>query len=193
MSDHKDEKYELYSSDDDQYQESIVTGGDGRRRIDVFKPQLDDIFGCIGQLDVEYDYMDKHKYRGFGKGTGTVIFVGNANKNKKKLGYILTCAHNVRLSLTHCTKQQCNTYRRKGVCTVCKESTGPEQHKKVVKATKIIFRDRSIEYNNYGKTVENYKCTELYVPDIKYMNYPKPKDGYDWAFLSFVDSSDVYK
>eukprot|EP01084_Bolivina_argentea_P180602 312032_1 len=194
----EDEKCnESYPSEaDDQYQEAIVTGSDGRRRVDVFKPTSDDIFSCIGQLDVEYDFMKLHKYRGFVKGTGTVIYVGNQNRYKNKSAYILTCAHNVRLSVIHCVKKTCDTYRRKRdskgnktKCIVCNQIYG---YQKFVKPTKIIFRDRSIEYNNYGKTLENYECKELYVPDHKYLKHWKPKHGFDWAYLMFFDNG-VYE
>eukprot|EP01084_Bolivina_argentea_P174142 301639_1 len=177
---------------EDEYQESIVTEGDGRRRIDVFQPQANDIYPCIGQLDIEFDYNLSHKWRGNLTGTGTVIY------NKNKTCIVLTAAHNIRGNVIHCTS--CNTYRvpkrnnQKTRCAVCKNITGPDQQQKILKATNITFRDRSIEYgNNYGQTLENYECIEVYVPDIKYMNYPKPKDGYDWAFLSFKDSDNIYK
>eukprot|EP01084_Bolivina_argentea_P180601 312030_1 len=195
----EDEKCnESYPSEaDDQYQEAIVTGSDGRRRVDVFKPTSDDIFSCIGQLDVEYDFMKLHKYRGFVKGTGTVIYVGNQNRYKNKSAYILTCAHNVRLSVIHCVKKTCDTYRRKRdskgnktKCIVCNQIYG---YQKFVKPTKIIFRDRSIEYNNYGKTLENYECKELEIPDKKFASYGKPKDGFDWCYLCFYDDGNYEK
>eukprot|EP01084_Bolivina_argentea_P170614 295644_1 len=192
----QEEKFESYPSDDEnQYQESIVTGADGRRRIDVFKPKPNDVYSCIGQLDVEYDYMNQHKYRGFSHGTGTVVFVGNPNNKGTKLAYVLTCAHNIRLSLIHCTKQDCNTYRRKKKangnitkCLVCKQINGKEQKEILVQATKITFRDRSIEHNNYGVTLDNYECKEIYVPNVNFRKHSKPKDGFDWCFLAFYDN-----
>eukprot|EP01084_Bolivina_argentea_P214419 364015_1 len=172
MSHYDETKEEEYESDD-QYQESIVTGNDGRRKVDVFEPKPDDIYSCIGQLDIQFDYNETHMWRGNLIGTGTVIFVGNVDiDSKNKTAVILTCAHNVRCNVIHCMKEDCNTYRRKKdsrghktVCKICKQANGPDQKAIVVKATNIKFRDRSIEYgSNYGKTLANYKCTELYVP-----------------------------
>eukprot|EP01084_Bolivina_argentea_P214418 364012_1 len=80
-----EEKDEFYD-EEDQYQESIVTGNDGRREIDVFKPELNDIYACIGQLDIEFNYNLSHKWRGNLTGTGTVIY------NKNKTCIVLTAA-----------------------------------------------------------------------------------------------------
>eukprot|EP01084_Bolivina_argentea_P287302 492978_1 len=176
------------------YEESIVSGDDGRRKIDVFKPQSNDIYQCIGQLDVIFDYKSSHGFRGHLIGTATTIFVSDTT------AYILTCAHNIRCTVIHCTKQNCNTYRlkkkngKKTKCSVCNQIYGRNQKQITLKATTIIFRDRSIEYgNNYGKTLENYECEELFVPDTKYELFSHPKDGFDWAFLTFSDSNHIYQ
>eukprot|EP01084_Bolivina_argentea_P144768 253930_1 len=194
---HYDEKKDVYESDDDQYQESIVSGNDGRRKIDVFEPKPDDVYECIGQLDVEYNYNKEHKFRAHAIGTGTVVFINGSEKDKQhKTAVILTCAHNVRLNVIHCTKKHCNTYRlqKKGDrCMVCQDTRGAEQKEIIIKATNIKFLDRSVEWSNYGKTLASYKCTEIYVPNKQYINSSKPKDGFDWAFLAISDINGVYE
>eukprot|EP01084_Bolivina_argentea_P174147 301647_1 len=176
---------------EDEYQESIVTEGDGRRRIDVFQPQANDIYPCIGQLDIEYDYDDVNQYRAYGKGTATVIFVN------KKTAYVLTCAHNIRLVVIHCIKPECNTFRRlrrgqNTVCKSCNENDEKSQRIEMIKPTKITFRNRSINFNNYGETLNNYECKEVCVPDEKFKKNGKPTEGFDWAYLQFADNG-VYE
>eukprot|EP01084_Bolivina_argentea_P111375 198736_1 len=190
-----EEKEYLYESEDDQYQESIVTGNDARRKVDVFQPKQDDIYECIGQLDVEFDYTNTHQWRSTMIGTGTVVLVDVFDKNSKnKTAMILTCAHNLRCNVIHCTN--CNTYRLKKHrhCKGCNNEirVDNDQKETIVPATKITFRDRSIKHANYGETVENYPCEEIYVPNKRYLNNPKPKDGYDWAFVKTLDKKGVY-
>eukprot|EP01084_Bolivina_argentea_P004754 9001_1 len=196
MNHEKDEQKgnESDSSDDDQYQEAIVTGGDGRRKVDVFQPKNDDIYSCIGQLDIEFDYDDENEYKAYKHGTGTVVCLGNSHKKDMKTVYILTCAHNVRLSVIQCTKNHCNTFRRgkNTACKVCGAKDRKFQQKIWITPTKIIFRDRSIKLNNYGETLNSYECKEIYVPDERYRDMWKPKQGFDWAYLAFYDNG-VYE
>eukprot|EP01084_Bolivina_argentea_P265973 450983_1 len=183
------------SEEDDQNQEVLISGDDRRRRVDVFKPEKDDIYSCIGQLDVEYNYWQQHKFRKTQMGTATVISVVSSNteneeKEEKTKAIILTCAHNVRLTVLQCDK--CDNYRlrrdKNGDKTEC-NCKHPTSKEITIKATKITFRDRSIQHNNYGETVENYDCKEHYVPDNEYETCPVPKSGFDWAFLQFTDNN----
>eukprot|EP01084_Bolivina_argentea_P265972 450982_1 len=196
----KDE-YDSSDSSSDQDQDCIVSGNDGRRKIDVFKPKINDIYGCIGQLDVEFSYPH-NKFTERSTATGTVILLINqqidenkANDEKeenKQQAFILTCAHSVRLNVMIC--DECNTYRlrrKNGIrttCIGCGQKKGSSQKQITIQATKITFRDRSIEFGvNYGKTVENYDCKEHCVCE-NYDSFPKPNGGLDWAILRFIDS-----
>eukprot|EP01084_Bolivina_argentea_P267134 453369_1 len=187
-------KHDSESSDEDQFQEGIVTSGDGgMRRVLECDPQPTDIYRYIGQIYAVFDYMDKYKYRSNMKGTGTVVFINN------DLVYVLTCAHNMRQIIMHCIP--CDIYRifkdknGKTSCSQCGEKTGSNQQKKIIKATKIKFMARSIKSNDFGTPLipKDYICTEQYIPDTQYMGFPMPKDGFDWAFLSFLDIHGIYK
>eukprot|EP01084_Bolivina_argentea_P247956 414796_1 len=193
-----DSKYDSESYDD-QFQEAIVTGGDGgRRRVYECDPQPTDIYRYIGQIYTTFDYMSDYNYRSNIKGTGTVVFIRDSNQKDIKKAYVLSCAHNVRQIILHCIK--CNIYRvfkdRNGrtSCGQCGEKHGSNQQKKVIKATKIKFMARSIKPNDFGVPLipKDYICTEEYVPDMQYLNYPLPKDGFDWTFLSFLDTHGIY-
>ncbi len=197
--DEKDGKYESESSDDDQFTEAIVTGGDGgRRRVCDFYPKATDIYHFIGQIYSTFDYWDEYKYKETKKGTGTVVYIGNADQSNIDRAYVLTCAHNIRHCVMFCVK--CHKYREikrkniKTVCAVCGQRNGANQQKTIIKATKTIFVPRSIKSEDFGKALNkrDYVCKEIYVCDEKYTKYWKPKDGFDWAFIAFKDYDCVY-
>eukprot|EP01084_Bolivina_argentea_P009018 16879_1 len=195
----KDIRYENEESDESEFQEVLLMGND--RRTHVLKSKSNNIYGCVGELVVRYDYHE-YKFNKKAIGTANVIFVADKNKDNEEKeanqkGFLLTCAHNIRLTVIHCTK--CKTYRLKKrkngertSCIYCHEINGQNQKILLVKATKITFRERSIDDKNYGERLQDFDCQEYYVPDNDYMKFPLTTGGFDWAFLQFTDNG-TYK
>eukprot|EP01084_Bolivina_argentea_P137531 242225_1 len=190
-----DEYYNDLSDDSDCVQEFIVNKTDGREIVYEFAPEYKeyDIYQCIGQIVVTFDYFKEYKYRLNAKGTGTVIFV-KKDVNGEHIAYVITCAHNVRHGVWECT--QCKQLRetKHKYCFSCNQGKHEKsQRKKMLKANKISFKRRSIMPANCGQTLYRYDhCKVEYIDDLNYEMFTSVKDGYDWAMISFIDKDKFY-
>eukprot|EP01084_Bolivina_argentea_P038130 70519_1 len=180
-----DEKYDNKSEadNDDTEQEVIVNDGDFRRQIYRFVSHRDlPIIKCIGQIEPSYNYNIKHSYRTRTPGTGTAY---RLTADSKKV-FVVTCAHNVRRPINHCTS--CNTYNNKNKCSKCGKTCNS---KKVIKPTCVEFHRYTTTNKDFGQLEDSYECQVLYVPDQYDKNRASEK-GYDFAILIFDDHNDNY-
>eukprot|EP01084_Bolivina_argentea_P184859 318822_1 len=149
--------------------EAIVTGTDGRRPVYDFAQEFksNNIYQCIGQLMVSYDYNTSHNFRlNQVIGTATVFSVQpdiEADEKKEaNIAYAFTAAHNIRFSVMECMTDK--RYRRKGKkCPICKHGKKENDQREIlIKPTKILFMRRSMDFNNFGCPKMTYNCFTIY-------------------------------
>eukprot|EP01084_Bolivina_argentea_P001261 2327_1 len=156
-------------------QEVCVTGGDKRREIYKTKHKSDIIVDCIGHLRVTYHHTIGG---GCAIGTGTIFHVDGTKC------FILTCAHNIRTRVYHCTKDQCvgKMLQRKN-CSRC--GSNVVKKKELYKAVKVEFIRWGTTKATFGNHEDAYDCdmNGFLVDDDEYAKYPHIKSGYDIAIL----------
>eukprot|EP01084_Bolivina_argentea_P110958 198071_1 len=179
-------KFEADCSDSDDphdYQEVMVNNSDYRKPIHQFVRYRDlSIIKCIGQIETEYNYQTEHEFKERTAGTGTAYQITNN-------GYVLvlTCAHNIRYVIRHCTT--CDTFNLLNkLCSKCKKKC---DKKKVIMPTAIQFHRYTITYQNFGYLENTYDCDEVYIPEAYEQNRAAQK-GFDFAILKFQDENDGY-
>eukprot|EP01084_Bolivina_argentea_P170468 295397_1 len=168
-----DEKKVDYNSEDDEYsdiEEVCVSGGDKRLEIYETKHKNDIIVQCIGNLRINYSGVGG----GYSIGTGTVFHV-DGNKV-----FIMTCAHNIRMKLYHCTNtnSQCKgkmLYNKP--CNRCGHNVIKKPE--LFKANGVTFIRRGITKQTFGDHENEYDCdmNECFINDNEYKKYPHPKSG----------------
>eukprot|EP01084_Bolivina_argentea_P105597 189097_1 len=164
------------------YQEVVVNGNDFRKEVHRIVSHRDmQIMKCIGQIESGFDYKIEHEYKQMAVGTGTVYQVTN-----EKIVFILTCAHNVRHLIKHCTI--CDTYNEKTECSKCKNNC---DQKKIIKPTSVEFHRYTSTDTNFGHLEDTYECREIYIPDA-YEKHTFGEKGFDFAILMFRDHKDKY-
>eukprot|EP01084_Bolivina_argentea_P316970 549512_1 len=186
-----------FDDEDECDQESIVhANGDHRHPITESDRKREYIIRCIGQLEVNFKYVDKGYDQAKSQwGTGTVFYTNPENTKC----YVLSCAHNVTKVVFEC--KICGKYSDKNENDpTCKHCNSPEIKRSVINATKIRFRRREIErrttvQNEDNETVicefgDNKQC---YMCDIEYIHYryythPFTTASFDWCILSFANS-----
>eukprot|EP01084_Bolivina_argentea_P267394 453880_1 len=173
----------------DEIQETIVNKKDLREPVHEFNN--DCIYECIGQLRMVYDYSEHGNYRPELTGTGTIFFVQNTKESFKRKAFILTAAHNIRHRIVHCKK--CDFYMEKrSNCRGCGEQLTKDDLK-MIKATDITFKRRSIQHDSFGKMQHRYDaCNVEHINDKKYEQFSSIKSGYDWCILSIIDEENYY-
>eukprot|EP01084_Bolivina_argentea_P103637 185607_1 len=190
----------------DEYEdEALVHDTDEREPIHNTSARKMNIVNCIGQLTIEFRYNNNGLYYKKLLGTGTVISVIDSNS-----AMVLTVAHNVKTFVLECPK--CQTYHNMKktdinknlthICNhdnngiVCNEKMSTKTHIKMINATDITFRRRSIQFgeNVFGKLEgDPYPCKIEVLDDDNYKRFPGPNNGFDITILSFIDTTNYYK
>eukprot|EP01084_Bolivina_argentea_P266331 451720_1 len=166
--------------DSDGEQEAQVNQDDLREKAFGCSIQNQNIISCIGRIKATYiKSNNSSESRG---GTGTVYKVVDS------YAYVITCAHNIRLT-EYFQCNQCNQRNHKRICPQCKV---PNSTANILKAGKVYFQRRKLE-NGVGE--KEYKCDSeiVYIDDDKYTQYPFAKGGYDIAIIKFKDVDNYYK
>eukprot|EP01084_Bolivina_argentea_P259503 437858_1 len=171
------------SDSDHDYQEVVVNGSDYRKPVYKFVSHRDlQIIKCIGQIEAEYNYIVEHDYKESSVGTGTVYRVTNDGSS-----FILSCAHNVRHQVKHCSK--CNTYNPTNKkCSKCNNKC---DQRKVIQPTAIEFHRYTTTDKDFAHLEDSYVCKEIYVPEA-YDEHRFGEKGFDFAILMITDHDDGY-
>eukprot|EP01084_Bolivina_argentea_P242237 406438_1 len=189
-----DEKIQYNGVDEDDIAEVCVTGQDGNRLAIYETSNKDDaIVQCIGNLRIYYDGDIKG---GHLIGTGTVFHVEGDNC------FVLTCAHNIRLTkVYHCQKQNCDGKRlTDSKCHICGSFMVKKQQ--VLKAIRVTFVRWGITKKSRGDHEDEYECDmkQCIINDNEYLSYPHPTSGNDIAILIIYNNKkaanyyrDIYK
>eukprot|EP01084_Bolivina_argentea_P124363 220378_1 len=185
--------------DDDELEyecEALVHDNDLRQPIYDVNEKDYDIVKCIGQIRTVFLYNKRGPFVKKESGTGTVISVHDTT------ACVLTCAHVVRTFVIECPK--CHKYMNikdqndnlilQCIYNPCNQQVSKDINLKMIEASTIEFKRRSIEYGNtFGKMLKSYECKEKVLNSTKYREYNKPPEGYDIAIISFNDVDNFYR
>eukprot|EP01084_Bolivina_argentea_P280800 480268_1 len=170
--------YDIEEHEDDDIEEVCVSGGDKRLEIYNTKHKKDIIISCIGHLRINYGNVGG----GYSIGTGTIFHV------KDNKCFLLTCAHNIRTKLYHCTNNQCKGKMLSK--TPCNRCGSPVIKKNdLFKATGVTFVRWAVSKETFGDHEDEYDCdmNECIINDTEYYKYPHVKSGNDIAILVIND------
>eukprot|EP01084_Bolivina_argentea_P158440 275996_1 len=192
-----DEK-EIESETEDQ-QEALVNNTDLREPIHELGNKSfreTSIIQCIGQLEMQYIYLQKGNYKVTTKGTGTVIKMKNNGMFSSATAIVLSAAHNVRHTVWECCNQyfeQFDQNRNKITnCKKCLKLLDKNTDTVIIKATSTVFKRRTTSRSGFGTMEQRYDCIIEYLDESNYKHFPYPKSGYDWVLLSFIDKGNYY-
>eukprot|EP01084_Bolivina_argentea_P121016 214531_1 len=174
----------------DEIQEVIVNKTDLREPGYEFNDN--DIYECIGQLRMVYNYSEHGNYKPEATGSGTVFYVQNTSDSDTRKAFILTAAHNVRHKIIHCSS--CDYYMdiKHTKCRGC-NATVTKNDLKLINPTEITFKRRSRKQHSFGHREQRYDdCIVEYINDEKYKQFYSIKSGYDWCILSIIDKHNYY-
>eukprot|EP01084_Bolivina_argentea_P174922 302963_1 len=167
---------------DDGDQEVQVNADDLREKAVGCSIKNQNIIVCIGKIRTTYIASDGTSKNTNGTGTVYKVIDGFA--------YVITCAHNLRLT-EYWQCNECNQRNKRRKCSNinCK-SLNSTAH--ILKAGKVYFQRRKLEN---GDKEQEYKFDKdaVYINDNKYSELPLAKSGYDIAILKFKDLNDYYK
>eukprot|EP01084_Bolivina_argentea_P017451 32589_1 len=164
-----------FQYDYDDVQEVCVTGHDKRLPIYETAHKNDCIIQCIGQLRISYHQSIGGGYK---IGTGTIFHV----QDDKCL--VLTCAHNIRTTIYHCIKNNCQGKMLSNKpCNKCNGAVSKRD--KLEKAVRVTFIRRGIKKDTFGNHETEYECDmkQCIIDDKKYSKCPHPTSGNDIAIL----------
>eukprot|EP01084_Bolivina_argentea_P114871 204416_1 len=178
---------------DDEIQELIVTGNDGREAVYEFNYKQNPVYSCIGQIRSEYTY-DEHEYKLITIGTGTVFHVNTSSYQPK--AYIISAVHNVKHTIAHC--KGCDIYmerkqnKKRVKCKKCGKIPKYKVDYLNINATAISFKRRSNDVKTFGELIKRYDDCKVVKFDKLYHEYRAVTHGYDWVILSFIDNDNYY-
>eukprot|EP01084_Bolivina_argentea_P147029 257301_1 len=170
------------SSDEETEKETIVNENDLREPVyDLkYKFKNSSVIDCIGKLQAKFINIYNNRYTTVG--TGTVF------KTTNNTVYVLTCAHNIRLTRYHCT--HCKRMNATKKCSGCSSKDNSTQE--ILKADKVSFEIRDLKSSEQQR---KYNCNmhQIEIDDEKYSFAPITSSGYDVCILTFNDEERYFE
>eukprot|EP01084_Bolivina_argentea_P147028 257300_1 len=163
------------SSDEETEKETIVNENDLREPVyDLkYKFKNSSVIDCIGKLQAKFINIYNNRYTTVG--TGTVF------KTTNNTVYVLTCAHNIRLTRYHCT--HCKRMNATKKCSGCSSKDNSTQE--ILKADKVSFEIRDLKSSEQQR---KYNCN-MHQIEIA----PITSSGYDVCILTFNDEERYFE
>eukprot|EP01084_Bolivina_argentea_P083766 151644_1 len=161
-----EQKMQKYSDDELDCFEEVIVHDDGDKREPITESSQNNqyIIKCIGQLQVDYKYIN-HKYEQTGCSFGTAT-VFKAQKDKC---FVISTAHNIRKKIKEC--KQCNVYMdNEQDIMKCIQCGNDKLRCNIISATSIQFRRREIKQRLEIYDKDEKQTAHLTTPDTaKYL------------------------